>query len=242
VKRADSYVRLASDRVREIEQTGHEAAEKLSTRQPEVLTHTIDYIADRVGGVADYFENRDVRDILDDTRRLVRDHPVPMIGDFALLGIAAGRFLLADSDGGIVVAAMAERLAPLTAAHLTAVLDSGALRSERDGIALDAPARIAIVALDEGIAEDERPPAPLLDRLAFHLDLAAASDVHGFPCIQAFAIKQNPLFGGFCFLSRFGGVLSRQDGQTQKQGQGEKLFHNNRARWQVRVECNDWST
>jgi magnesium chelatase subunit D len=85
----------------------------------------------------------------------------------------AERGVLADSDGGIVVAAMAERLAPLTAAHLTAVLDSGTLRSERDGIALDAPARIAIVALDEGIAEDERPPAPLLDRLAFHLDLAA---------------------------------------------------------------------
>jgi ElaB/YqjD/DUF883 family membrane-anchored ribosome-binding protein len=100
VKRADSYVRLASDRVREIEQTGHEAAEKLSARQPEVLTHTIDYIADRVGGVADYFENRDVCDILDDTRRFVRAHPVPMIGAFALLGIAAGRLLLADSNGG----------------------------------------------------------------------------------------------------------------------------------------------
>ena len=34
------------------------------------------------------------------------------------------------------------------------------------------PARIGIVALDEGMAEDERAPAALLDRLAFHLDLA----------------------------------------------------------------------
>lgn len=99
VKRADSYVQLASDRVREIEQTGHEAAGKLSARQPEILTHTVDYLADRVGSVADYFGNRDARDILDDTRRLVRDHPVPMLGAFALLGVAAGRFLLADSNG-----------------------------------------------------------------------------------------------------------------------------------------------
>jgi ElaB/YqjD/DUF883 family membrane-anchored ribosome-binding protein len=100
VRRADSYVQLASDRVREIEETGHEAAGKLSARQPEVLTQTIDYIADRVGDVADYFETRDARDILEDTRRLVRDHPVPMLGAFTLLGIAAGRFLLAGSDTG----------------------------------------------------------------------------------------------------------------------------------------------
>lgn len=98
VKRADSYVKLASDRVREIEETGHEAAGKLSSHQPEVLTDAIDYVADRVGCIADYFENRDARDILDDTRRFVRDHPVPMLGAFTLLGIAAGRFLLADSN------------------------------------------------------------------------------------------------------------------------------------------------
>lgn len=97
-KQADSCVQRASDRVREIEETGHEAASKLSAHHPEVLTQSIDYIADRVGGVADYFENRDARDILDDTRRLVRDHPVPMLGALALLGIAAGRFLLAGSD------------------------------------------------------------------------------------------------------------------------------------------------
>ncbi|GEM_PF-1339129 len=98
VQRADRYVQLASDRVREIEQTGHEAASKLTPHQPELLTHTIDYLADRLGGVADYFEQRDARDILDDTRRLLRDHPVPMLGACALLGIATGRFLLAGSN------------------------------------------------------------------------------------------------------------------------------------------------
>jgi len=99
VKRADRCVQQASDRVREIEQTGHEAARKLSRDQPEVLTHTIDYLAGRIGGVADYFEDRDARDILHDTRRLVREYPVPTLGAFALLGIAAGRFLLTGNNG-----------------------------------------------------------------------------------------------------------------------------------------------
>lgn len=97
-RQVDFYVQRASDRIREIEQTGHEAARKLSPQQPEALTHTIEYLADQIGGVADYFERRDARDILDDTRRLIREHPVPALGAFALLGITAGRILLAERD------------------------------------------------------------------------------------------------------------------------------------------------
>ena len=48
----------------------------------------------------------------------------------------------------------------------------GEVLLERDGLALRTPARFGMVALDEGSAEDERPPAALLDRLAFQLDLA----------------------------------------------------------------------
>ena len=96
-KCADTYVQRGSDRVREIQQTGHEAARKLSPQQPELLTHTIDYLADRVGGIADYLGERDAQEIIEDTRRLLRDHPVPTLGAFAILGIAAGRFLLAGS-------------------------------------------------------------------------------------------------------------------------------------------------
>ncbi len=70
--------------------------------------------------------------------------------------------ILAEADGGVLLLAMAERLPPLVAAHLTGALDRGG---------------VGMVALDEGMAEDERPSAALLDRLAFHLDLA---DVTGF--------------------------------------------------------------
>ena len=105
------------------------------------------------------------------------------IGDGRLLGeldvaltLASGRTcvttgLLAEADGGLVVAAMAERLAPGVVTHLAAALDAGAVSVERDGLTLRPATRIGVIALDEGLGDDERAPAPLLDRLACHLDL-----------------------------------------------------------------------
>ncbi len=109
------------------------------------------------------------------------------IGDARLLGgldltatLAMGRpvaerGLLAEVDGGVLIVAMAERVEAATAAKLCAVLDAGAVTVERDGIALTVPTRFAVVALDEGIAADERPAAALTDRLALRLDLTALS-------------------------------------------------------------------
>ena len=83
----------------------------------------------------------------------------------------AQRGVLAETHGGLVLLAMAERLAPATAARLAAVLDSGEVLVERDGITLRQPARLGMVALDEGLDDDEQAPAALADRLAFHLVL-----------------------------------------------------------------------
>lgn len=83
----------------------------------------------------------------------------------------AERGLLAEADGGVVVMAMAERLAAASVAHFLAALDSGERVLERDGIAMRCPARFGVVALDEGLEEEERPASGLLDRLALHLDL-----------------------------------------------------------------------
>ncbi len=85
--------------------------------------------------------------------------------------------VLAQADGGVVVLAMAERLSPGTAARLAAVLDSGEVAIERDGLAVRKPARLGLVALDEGMADDERVPAALLDRMAFHVVLGGRADV-----------------------------------------------------------------
>lgn len=87
----------------------------------------------------------------------------------------AERGLLSAADGGVLVAAMAERMSALTAARLVAALDSGEVLLERDGLGMRIPARFGVIALDEGVAADEVPPAALLDRLAFHLDLTSVA-------------------------------------------------------------------
>jgi len=113
---------------------------------------------------------------------------VPLnIADGRLLGgldlsatLAAGRpvadrGILVEADGGVVLMAMAERLSAATAARLAAVLDTGEVALQRDGVALRSPARFGIVMLDEGMTDDERPPPALRDRVAFHLDLTGVS-------------------------------------------------------------------
>ncbi len=96
------------------------------------------------------------------------------IGDDRLQGgidvaatLAAGKpvfcaGLLADVENGVLVLAMAERLAAGTAGKIAAVIDAGA--------------RIAMLALDEGLEPDEAPPATLLERLAFTVTAAALPD------------------------------------------------------------------
>ncbi|MFM8767369.1 MAG: magnesium chelatase ATPase subunit D, partial [Rubrivivax sp.] len=94
--------------------------------------------------------------------------------------LAAGRpvaqaGLLSQTDGGIVLAAMAERMPAVNAAHLCAALDRGELRLERDGLTQQHPARIAVVALDESQGDDRPPSAALADRLGLWVDLDGLS-------------------------------------------------------------------
>ncbi len=109
------------------------------------------------------------------------------IGDGRLLGgldlaatLQAGRpisqrGLLAEADGGVVVVAMAERIGAGTAARLAAVLDTQQVVMERDGLGERRASRIGVVALDEGIGDDEGLPARWLDRFAFRLALPLRS-------------------------------------------------------------------
>jgi magnesium chelatase subunit D len=83
----------------------------------------------------------------------------------------AERGALASADGGIVIVTMAERLTPHTAACLNAVLDTGEIVVEREGIAIHDQARVGIVAVDESMSDDERVPTSLMDRLALLVDL-----------------------------------------------------------------------
>ncbi len=142
-----------------------------------------------LGGVALRAAAGPVRDRWLDALRCL-SAPLPMrrvplnIADDRLLGgidlaatLQAGRpvaqqGVLAQADGGIVLLAMAERLPGSALAHWTSAMDQGELRIERDGLSLRCPARFGVVALDEGLDDDEVCAPALLDRLAFHLDLS----------------------------------------------------------------------
>ena len=89
----------------------------------------------------------------------------------------AQRGLLAQADAGIVLVAMAERMSASTAASVAAVLDSHELVVERHGIGTRSPSRIGVVALDEGLDDDERPPARLQERLAFRVTTGTGGGV-----------------------------------------------------------------
>ena len=86
--------------------------------------------------------------------------------------LVASRGLLAESDGGVLVVASAERLDAGAASHLCAALDTGLVRIERDGIAAAAEARLGPVLIDDGRGPDEGVTAALLDRVALRLDLS----------------------------------------------------------------------
>jgi len=84
---------------------------------------------------------------------------------------AVQRGLLAESDGGVVILPMAERLTQNALGPLLAALDRGEIALERDGLSARHACRIALVALDESAAGEAGPAEALADRLAFHLDL-----------------------------------------------------------------------
>ena len=87
----------------------------------------------------------------------------------------AQRGLLAEADGGVVLLAMAERLSASTTASIAAVLDLQEVVVERHGVGVRSASRLGVVALDEGLADNEQVPTRLLERLAFHVGLEAVS-------------------------------------------------------------------
>jgi magnesium chelatase subunit D len=127
----------------------------------------------------------------------------------------ARRGLLAESDGGIVLLAMAETLGSATAAKLCAVLDQGETRAERDGVRLSAQARIGAVALDEAEPDEPGLAASLRERFAFDVDLSAlriADAPRTEPCPQisraASCVADDDIVASICLTAAALGVDS----------------------------------
>lgn len=83
--------------------------------------------------------------------------------------------LLASADGGVIVAAMAERMERRIAARLEAALDTGHVKIERDHLSQEHQARFGLILFDESDPGEGAPPVSLCDRLAFSLSLDGLS-------------------------------------------------------------------
>jgi magnesium chelatase subunit D len=139
--------------------------------------------------------------------------------------LAAGRpvaelGLLAESAGGVVLVAMAERAARSTVAHLAAVLDFAELVVEREGFSTRIPVELGVIALDESLADDEGLSSVLEDRLALHLDLRpfgihdledgpfAAADVAAARDLLRAVVLAAPLLERLCGAAAALGIAS----------------------------------
>ena len=81
--------------------------------------------------------------------------------------------LLHKAHGGVLLIAMAERLDPELAAAIGLAMETGRVHGAvSSDEASPASTRFGVVALDEGVEDDERTPAGLADRLALHIDLS----------------------------------------------------------------------
>jgi len=125
----------------------------------------------------------------------------------------AERGVLAEADGGVIVAAMAERIESSTAARICAVMDLGEVAVQREGLSAAQPARFGLVALDEGVTAEEVVPASLRARLAFQLDLnalksapAAAADARGARALLPLVTADDALAEALCTAAAALGV------------------------------------
>lgn len=83
--------------------------------------------------------------------------------------------LLTEYDGGVLYVPMAERMDPEQATLLGQVLDSGTVPARSAGME-PAPARLALILLDESRGDEAGPPALLGERAGLHLELAPVAD------------------------------------------------------------------
>lgn len=98
--------------------------------------------------------------------------------------------LLGELDGGVAVVAMAERMQGETAALMAQALDRGVVVRAREGIEGETPARLGVVALDEGADPNEQPPTALMEKLGLLIDLEGIA-IHelGVPAPKASEIR-----------------------------------------------------
>ncbi|KPF69497.1 hypothetical protein IP84_04975 [beta proteobacterium AAP99] len=91
------------------------------------------------------------------------------------------RGVLAETDGGVLLVPMAERMPRAMVSSLVGVLDSGEIVTETEGVSMRTPCHLGVVLLDESQAEGDGLAAVLLERASLVIDLSTVSmtELHG---------------------------------------------------------------
>ena len=83
--------------------------------------------------------------------------------------------ILAESNGGIIIVPMADRMEMSAACSIASAFDTKEVHLERDGVSATLTARCAIILIDESDPGDNEIHPVLLDRLSISLDLEGFS-------------------------------------------------------------------
>ncbi len=83
--------------------------------------------------------------------------------------------ILQECDNGVSILAMAERTNRSVVAHLCSALDQKSVTLEREGLRGQAKSSFGLIALDEGLDQEECIATSLQDRLAISIDLHGIS-------------------------------------------------------------------
>ncbi len=83
--------------------------------------------------------------------------------------------ILAESNGGIIIAPMADRMDLSAACSIASAFDTREVRIERDSVSATLAARFALIVIDESDQSDDKVHSVLLDRLSVSLDLEGFS-------------------------------------------------------------------
>lgn len=77
-----------------VRQTGH----TLREQQKEGVAHYAERAAEHMDRMAQYFESRDVGELLNEAEMFARRHPEAFLGGAFMMGLVAGRFLKSSRD------------------------------------------------------------------------------------------------------------------------------------------------
>ena len=88
-----------------VRQTSH----TLREQQKESVAHYAERAAEQMDRMAEYFESRDVGELLNEAEMFARRHPEAFLGGAFMMGLMAGRFLKSSRDRRIDESSSYER-------------------------------------------------------------------------------------------------------------------------------------